>query len=287
MVAPLARRARRPPRRPSRCRRRRPTSARATTASGVALAIANRVELEVRGWSRGEIELTVEGEGRTSSTEDRDNRFVRGLEAALARRRGALPDGVGWRIDDAQPDPAGARPRVVGRGDRRPGCSPATRCSAAASSTPRPSCASRRRSRATPTTPPRRCSAGSSSSAGTPDGRRGDPVRRRRATCGRCCSSRSCACRPTRCARRCPRPVPLADAVANLGRGRHRGRRPGHRPVDLLAPADRRPAPRAVPRRGLPAAAAAGRGRARGRRARRLPVRRRLDDPRLRRLDGR
>ena len=49
-------------------------------------------------WSRGEIELTVEGEGRNELTEDRDNRFVRGLEAALVKARGKLPDGVGWRI---------------------------------------------------------------------------------------------------------------------------------------------------------------------------------------------
>ena len=60
---------------------------------GVALAIANRVELEVRSWSRGEIELTVEGEGRNELGEDRDNRFVRGLEAALIEARGELPDG--------------------------------------------------------------------------------------------------------------------------------------------------------------------------------------------------
>jgi homoserine kinase len=65
---------------------------------GVALAIANRVELEVRSWSRGEIELTVDGEGRNELGEDRDNRFVRGLEAALIEARGELPDGVGWRI---------------------------------------------------------------------------------------------------------------------------------------------------------------------------------------------
>lgn len=65
---------------------------------GVALAITNRVELEVRGWSGGSIELTVDGEGRNELTEDRDNRFVRGLEAALVEGRGPLPDGVGWRI---------------------------------------------------------------------------------------------------------------------------------------------------------------------------------------------
>jgi homoserine kinase len=66
---------------------------------GVALALTNRVEVEVRGWSRGAIELTVDGEGRNELSEDRDNRFVRGLEAALVAVRGELPDGVGWRID--------------------------------------------------------------------------------------------------------------------------------------------------------------------------------------------
>ncbi len=66
---------------------------------GVALAITNRIEVEVRGWSRGRIELTVEGEGRDELTDDRDNRFVRGLEAAMGAARGELPEGVGWRID--------------------------------------------------------------------------------------------------------------------------------------------------------------------------------------------
>jgi homoserine kinase len=65
---------------------------------GVALALTNRVELEVRGWSRGQIELTVDGEGRDELSEDRENRFVRGLEAALQAARGELPAGVGWRI---------------------------------------------------------------------------------------------------------------------------------------------------------------------------------------------
>ncbi len=65
---------------------------------GVALGMTNKVELEVRGWSRGEVELVVEGEGRNELSEDRENRFVRGLETALAEVRGKLPDGVGWRI---------------------------------------------------------------------------------------------------------------------------------------------------------------------------------------------
>ena len=65
---------------------------------GVALALTNRVEVEVRGWSRGAIELTVDGEGRNELREDRDNRFVRGLEAALVQGRGPLPEDIGWRI---------------------------------------------------------------------------------------------------------------------------------------------------------------------------------------------
>ena len=65
---------------------------------GVALAMTNRIEVEVRAWSRGAIELTVEGEGRNELTEDRDNRFVRGLEAVLRAARGELSEGVGWRI---------------------------------------------------------------------------------------------------------------------------------------------------------------------------------------------
>jgi len=66
---------------------------------GVALAITNKVEVEVRGWSRGEIELTIDGEGQGEITEDRDNRFVAGIESAMRAARGALPDGVGWRIE--------------------------------------------------------------------------------------------------------------------------------------------------------------------------------------------
>lgn len=66
---------------------------------GVALALTNRLEVEVRGWSRGSIELSVEGEGRQELTEDRENRFVRGLEAALRAGRGELPEGVGWRVE--------------------------------------------------------------------------------------------------------------------------------------------------------------------------------------------
>jgi homoserine kinase len=65
---------------------------------GVALAMTDRVEVELRSWSRGVAELSVEGEGAGELPEDRDNRFVRGLEAALTEVRGPLPDGIGWRV---------------------------------------------------------------------------------------------------------------------------------------------------------------------------------------------
>lgn len=67
---------------------------------GVALALTNRVEVEVQGWSRGVdgIELTVEGAGEGELGADRENRFVRGLEAALEHARGPIPKGGGWRI---------------------------------------------------------------------------------------------------------------------------------------------------------------------------------------------
>ena len=65
----------------------------------VALALTNKVTLEVRSWSRGQVELTVDGEGTGELTEDRDNRFVQGVEAAMRQARGELPDGVGWRVE--------------------------------------------------------------------------------------------------------------------------------------------------------------------------------------------
>jgi homoserine kinase len=65
----------------------------------VALGLTNRIEFEVRGWSRGSIELTVDGQGAGELSEDRDNRCVRGVETALREIRGEIPEGVGWRID--------------------------------------------------------------------------------------------------------------------------------------------------------------------------------------------
>lgn len=65
---------------------------------GVALGLTNKVDVEVRGWSRGEIELTVDGEGAGELAADRTNRCVQGIEAALREVRGELPEGIGWRI---------------------------------------------------------------------------------------------------------------------------------------------------------------------------------------------
>ncbi len=66
---------------------------------GVALGLMNRIEVEVRGWSRGEMELSVDGEGAEELPADASNRCVQGIEAALREVRGTLPDGIGWRID--------------------------------------------------------------------------------------------------------------------------------------------------------------------------------------------
>ncbi|MFI5225552.1 MAG: homoserine kinase [Candidatus Limnocylindrales bacterium] len=65
---------------------------------GLALSMVDRIDVEVRGWSRGTIELTVEGEGAGELPEDGSNCFVGGLQAVLEEARGPLPDGVGWRI---------------------------------------------------------------------------------------------------------------------------------------------------------------------------------------------
>jgi homoserine kinase len=65
----------------------------------MALGLVNEIEVEVRGWSRGRVELTVDGEGQGELPEDRDNRFVVGLETVLRAQRGELPGGAGWRIE--------------------------------------------------------------------------------------------------------------------------------------------------------------------------------------------
>ena len=278
---PLARRTRWQPGHRRGARRRRPTSAPATTAWVSPWRSLNRIELEVRVWSRGEIELTVEGEGRNELSEDRENRFVRGLEAALDDGPGRAPRGRRLADLDAQPDPARARARVVGRRDGRRGRWPAT-----------PSRASRCRR-------PRCCSL-ASEIEGHPDNAAaallGGFVVSATDADGVEAIRFDCAARPARGAVH-PGAPPAdrrdARSAARLGPAGRRGRqprrgggrrgRPRDRPVRPARPADRRSTARAVPRGGLPAAAPAGRGRARtparSGRACRAPVRRSWPSP--------
>ena len=182
---------------------------------GLALAITNRIELEVRVWSRGEIELTVEGEGRNELTRIATNRFVRGLEARPASRPRRAPRGRRLADRDAQPDPAGARPRARRRRRRSAASWSATRSPARRCRCPRCS-SSPARSRATRTTPRPRSSAGSSCrrrDGGGVEAIRFDSPRDLRAVLFipelRLPTDEMRAALPAK--------VPLADAVANLG----------------------------------------------------------------------
>jgi homoserine kinase len=65
---------------------------------GLALDLTDRITVEVLGWSRSGVDLSVDGEGVDELPATGQNRFVRGLEAALAAAHGPLPDGVGWRV---------------------------------------------------------------------------------------------------------------------------------------------------------------------------------------------
>ena len=72
----------------------------------LALELVNQVEMEVRCWSRGEVALTITGEGEDELASDRTNRFVRGLEAALVSARGGeLPPNAGWALTMANQIP--------------------------------------------------------------------------------------------------------------------------------------------------------------------------------------
>ena len=66
---------------------------------GLALGLVDRIAVEVRGWSRGGVDLSVEGHGADDLPADRTNHFVVALETALRTAHGQLPDGVGWRIE--------------------------------------------------------------------------------------------------------------------------------------------------------------------------------------------
>ncbi|HEX8940805.1 MAG TPA: homoserine kinase [Candidatus Limnocylindrales bacterium] len=65
---------------------------------GLALGLVDRVELEVRGWAHGRVELAVEGEGADELPAGRENRFVVALERVLERARGPLPETLGWSV---------------------------------------------------------------------------------------------------------------------------------------------------------------------------------------------
>src|SRR5207253_9578223 len=72
----------------------------------LALELVDQIEVEVRSWSRGEVQLTVNGEGAGELAADRSNRFVRGLEAAVvAARGGELPPATGWAVTMANEIP--------------------------------------------------------------------------------------------------------------------------------------------------------------------------------------
>ena len=230
----------------SRCRRRRPTSAPATTAWG-------RARADQPGRARG-----PRLESRRDRADDRrrgPQRAHRGprqpVRPGASRRpfeaaRGELPEGVGWRIEMRNEIPlarglgSSAAASVAGRRGRPTPCS-ASRCRSPSS------CGSPARSRGTRTTPRRRCSAGSWSprrprTASRPSGSTS------RATCAPSCSSRSCASRPATC-------DDPADDRSARGRRREprRGRRsasPGSRPAGpTCCGDDRGPAARAVSRR--------------------------------------
>jgi homoserine kinase len=65
----------------------------------LALALTNRIELEIKGWARGDVELVIEGEGSEEIGKDRENRFALGIEAVVNEIRGEVPESVGWRIE--------------------------------------------------------------------------------------------------------------------------------------------------------------------------------------------
>lgn len=65
----------------------------------LALEITNRVVLEVSGWTKGGHELSVTGEGAGELQPDADNRFILGVEAAIREVRGEVPAAARWRVE--------------------------------------------------------------------------------------------------------------------------------------------------------------------------------------------
>jgi homoserine kinase len=72
---------------------------------GMALAMTNRIVLEVRGWGKTGHEIVVEGEGADELTGSQDNRFIAGVEAAIREARGGVPEGARWRVEMANKIP--------------------------------------------------------------------------------------------------------------------------------------------------------------------------------------
>ena len=197
------------------------------------------IEVEVRGWSRGEIELTVDGEGVDELTADRDEPLHPAARGGAARR-------------------SAARSRRASAGGSR--CATRSRSRAA----------SARRAAATvaglvagnallgePLDEPPTCSGSRTEIEGHPDNAAAallggftvaarDRRRRsrrsgstRRATCGPCCSSRSCASRPPT----------MRGVLPEQGPARRRGREPDPRRGRRRGDGDRpvRPAPLSSP----------------------------------------
>jgi len=65
---------------------------------GLALAMTDRIEVEVQAGRHGAIDLSVEGDGDGELPTDHENRFIRGLTAAIRTARGEVPAAVGWRV---------------------------------------------------------------------------------------------------------------------------------------------------------------------------------------------
>ena len=235
---------------PSRSRPRRPTSARATTASGwrstSSTASSRRGPCD---WATGSIELEVEGEGAFELPAT----AVEPVRARASRRRSRRRSGRGPAGDrladrDGQRHPALARPRLVGRGDRRRrGRRRRARRARRRDATRRRGAAPARVDHrvATPTTRRPCCWAGSSSRRSSPiASRRSASTPRAGLRCVLYVPDRRLATEDMRGV--LPEQVPLAARRREPGPRRRRRRGHRHRPVRAARRPHRRPPPRAL-----------------------------------------